>query len=89
MLSKLNKSYLSVHSVLLFYYYLFNFVMEHYLKPDRLDHDRSDSDSTDKWRHWRKMFEGFLTVPQLSSNTTLTSTKKITFLLHHVSTPIY
>ena len=86
MLSKLNKSYLSVYSVLLFYYNLFNFVMERYLKPDRLDHDTSDSDSTDKWRYWRKMFGGFLIVLQLSSNTTLISIKNILF--HYTMFPL-
>ena len=63
--------------------------MERYLKPDRLDHDTSDSDSTDKWRYWRKMFGGFLIVLQLSSNTTLISIKKYTLPLYHVSTLIY
>lgn len=63
--------------------------MERYQKPDHLELEMFDTDSTDKWRHWRQMLEGFITAILLSLNKTLRGTDKFIFLLHHVSTPIY
>ena len=78
-----------VYSPRVIHYNLFNLIMERYLKPDRPELNTSDPDSNDKWLHWRDMFAGFLSELQSSSTSALTSSQKLTLLLHHISNPIY